>query len=662
MQSMNKIISLSKFGAFFKEFQAFTGKLFNPSFDLVPPIDIPLGDVKEIDQILSQITVSPEVTSILKQLTIKDIFLQMVMIDPGFMALSNERLSSDLPIGSLLAGGDSGPDMGTSWQDFNGKNLLLPQNFNLENWARYVQGYKALAIKPLTDGRFIHPFFGADNVHGGNKTGGIVFPTNSLMGCIPSSDQKDFLTRQGKYVAQMTKAVGANMVFGPEVDITNPKTQLDKHHVVWGRTEECYSSAPPIARECGKSFIKGLQDERVIAVTKHFVGEGYADKDQGISPMTFQELDDALEPFQAAIQAGTASIMLAYNSVLIKDSTGKKLSIPIKCHDHQILVQYLREKMGFSGILMSDWAALDQLITGQSYITDENGKHKDFKPGIYSKEDFKKVLERGFTNADLDIVMQGDRLKLYFESIQELYLEKKISLEKLLQSAARILQVKLNFGLINNQPLEAQAMTYPSDEIREFAKLCVEKGTVLSKGDKADLLIDADTSILMGGDCDHMGRQCGGWTGKWQGLDETDIPVLNQQGATYFNALREARHGKVFKMNSSLPNLVQKPVGIYVISDKPSAEWFGDKKKEELKLSPQTIQEIKSLKNQVAKLIVILSTGQPVILDDVHDDANLVLYMGRPGPQGGPALAEILAGKSIPEGVMDPNWDIIKSW
>ena len=188
-------------------------------------------------------------------------------------------------------------------------------------------------------------FFGCDAERGVGQVlaGATLFPSNMSLGAVADSD---LVNREARFIANEMSFCGLNVNFAPIVDVnTNPENPIINIR--------SYGDDPNSVSGLGISFIKGCQDEGVMACAKHFPGHGSTGIDSHIElPNVMRSLDEffkcELIPFQKAIKHGVSSIMTAHISVPRIDVRG----VPATISD-EIINKLLRD-LGFSGLVFTD--------------------------------------------------------------------------------------------------------------------------------------------------------------------------------------------------------------------------------------------------------------------------------------------------------------------
>jgi beta-glucosidase len=366
---------------------------------------------------------------------------------------------------------------------------------------------------------------------------------------------------------------------------------------------------------------------QVLACTKHFAGDGGTQngKDQGNTVG-----DDAalrklhLAPYAAAIQAGTRSIMVSYNSWNGQKMHGNK----------KLLTDTLKGEMGFKGFLVSDWAAIDQL------------------PG-----DYKSEIETSI-NAGLDMIMlpNGEGKKSYRKFITlltALVQEGKVPPARIDDAVRRILTVKFEMGLFEHPFASPElADKLGCKEHREVARQCVRESLVVLKNEGKTLPLAKTIKRLavVGRGADDLGIQCGGWTIDWQGVPGNITPG----GTTILAGIRQVVSAETaVTFSTNLSGMTNADAVIVVVGELPYAEFKGDRA--DLRLSADDQKLIEKAHATGVPVITILLSGRPMVLGKALANSDAFIAAWLPGTEGG-GVADILFGGSTPLGKLPRPW------
>ncbi len=549
-----------------------------------------------------------QVKQLLSQMTLDEKIGQMTQVDQHYLKDPNDIAT--LALGSVLSGGDSDPADGNS----------------LEAWTDMYDRYQKIALKSRLG---IPILYGVDAVHGHNNVlGATIFPHDIGLGCTRDAD---LVEKIGQITAQEVRATGINWAFAPCVAVPQD--------IRWGRTYEGFSEDPKLVRELGAAEVRGLQGtglddpDAVLACAKHYVGDGATTFGTGTGPNHLLDqgdmsIDEAtlrkihLQGYLSTIDAGVASVMPSYSSWNgLKDSANKKL-----------LTDILKQELGFEGIVISDYNAIDQI-----------------------NKDYKQAIEASI-NAGMDMAMVTGQYHQYIEDLKALVQEGKVPMSRIDDAVTRILRVKYAMGLMDKKrsPLADRSLqaTFGSPEHRNVARQAVRESLVLlvNKHKLVPLSRDAARIHVAGAAADDLGYQCGGWTIDWQGK----LGRVTTGGTTFFAAIQQtvSKNTKITYSKDGT-GADGADVGVAVIGEKPYAEMFGDRK--DLSLDPADIATVKNLKKAGIPVVVILYSGRPLILDPILDDADAIIAAWLPGTEG-EGITDVLFGDYAPTGKLSFTW------
>ena len=544
-----------------------------------------------------------KIDSIISLMTIEEKIGQMTQVDQQF--LDDIQDISNYSIGSLLSGGGSKPDTNS-----------------FEAWANMYDKYQKIA---MTSRLGIPLIYGVDAVHGHNNVkGATIFPHNVGLGC---ANDYELCRKVSKVTAVEVAATGINWNFSPCIAIP----QNEK----WGRHYEGYSEHVDIVSNMGEASIIGYQtnelgsvNHSIVACAKHFIGDGatiwgtgMGNKPDKIDRGNVQISDSLirikyLPPYQKAIDAGVGTIMASFNS--IND---------LKCHANGYLFNdLLKGEMGFDGFVISDWQGIDEI------------------PGDYKSDIVKSV------NAGLDMIMVpgnvkggGQHYKTFIKLFKEAVDEGLILEERLDDAVRRILRIKFRSGLMDSPMADRNLLEkVGSDEHKAIAREAVQKSLVLLKNDGVLPLVSSKNYYVTGSGSDDIGKQCGGWTIKWQGALGNITP-----GTSIIDGIEEYattnRNSKNKKFDAA----------IVVVGEDPYTEMKGDS--DQLYLSKKDIKSINEVKKMNIPYVIVLITGRPLIVDEVIDNSNAFLVAWLPGTEGG-GVADILFGEKNLQGKLSFSW------
>ena len=516
----------------------------------------------------------------------------------------------------------------------NAPNTCAP---TAKQWEKYLQQIQKISMKRIG----IPCVFGLDQNHGSTYTqGGTLFPQNIN---VAATFNREVARRSAEATAYETRAVSIPWTYSPTVDLGRDA----RWPRIWENFgEDCYLSA-----EMGKAMVLGFQgedpnhiDQHHIATSmKHFMGYGvpWTGKDRTpayISPADLREKHFA--PFLAGLQAGALTVMV--NSASVN-------GMPMHANK-DILTGWLKEETGWDGVLITDWADINNLYTREMVAKD------------------KKDALRIAINAGIDMIMEPYSCDACGYLIQ-LVKEGKIPMSRIDDACRRVLRMKYRLGLFEHPTQKLK--DYPKFGGEEFAKLSLDGATesmVLLKNEGGILPLQQGKKVLLTGpNANQMRCLDGGWSYTWQGhrADEfagkyntiyeafcneygKDNVILNQ-GVTY------NEKGKYWEENE--PNIeaavaAAKDADVIVacIGENSYTETPGNLT--DLWLSENQRNLVKALAKTGKPIILVLNEGRPRLIADIEPLAKAVIDIFLPGNYGGDALAHLVAGKQNFSGKM----------
>ena len=480
--------------------------------------------------------VEARIADLLSRLTLQQKIAQMVDADIRYVTPEDVKTYR---LGAILNGGGA----------FPGNN----KHADIADWVALADRFYDASMDSSGGAPAIPVIWGTDAVHGHNNViGATIFPHNIGLG---AAHDPDLIQRIGEITAREVAATGIDWVFAPTVAVVRDDR--------WGRTYEGYSQRPDIVRAYAGRMIQGLQGtagtptfldvNHVVATAKHFIGDGGTDRgiDRGDNLSSEQELLDIHgQGYVAAIQAGVQTVMASYNSW-----HGRKLH-----GQHHLLTDVLKRRMGFDGLVVSDWDAIDE-VQG------------------CSKDRCSQAV-----NAGIDLFMVPDQWRSFIQNTAAQVRAGDIPESRIDDAVTRILRVKLRAGLFekgrpSSRPLANRRALIGAPNHRAVAREAVQKSLVLLKNADGLLPLRRKINVLVAGDgADNIGKQSGGWTITWQGTGNSnaDFP-----GATsIFEGIRSTvtAGGGRATLSPDGSYRSRPDVAIVVFGENPYAEWHGDLK------------------------------------------------------------------------------------
>lgn len=539
------------------------------------------------------------ITAIIKRMTVEQKVGQTIQAD--ISEITPDDLAS-YPLGSILAGGNSGP--------------YGDERATAKQWHDLVASFHAASMRPQANVLAIPVIFGVDAVHGHNNLpGATVFPHNIGLG---AANDVDLIRRIGAATAAEVAASGIEWTFAPTLAVPQD--------LRWGRSYEGYAADPALVARYATAMTLGLQGtlaagkpvagDHVAATAKHFLADGgtFDGKDQGDAKIGEAELVRLHgQGYPAAIDAGALTVMTSFSSW-----NG------VKHHGNRTLMtDVLKGRMGFQGLVVGDWNAHGQI------------------PGC-TTTDCPQAL-----NAGLDLYMAPDSWRGLYDNLVRQAKDGTVPMARLDDAVRRILRVKAKLGMLDRvRPTKENYSAIGSSEHLALAREAVAKSLVLLKNSGV-LPIKPGANVLVAGDgADNIGKQTGGWTITWQGTDTTPADFPN--GESIWTGIDKAVTAAGGRATLSVDgSFAARPdVAIVVFGEKPYAEFQGDVPTLAYQPNRQTdLALLKSLKAKGVPVVSVFLSGRPMFVNAEMNASDAFVAAWLPGTQGGGVADVLVAGR-----------------
>ena len=521
----------------------------------------------------------------------------------------------------------------------NAPNTCAP---TAKQWEKYISQIQKISMKRIG----VPCVFGLDQNHGSTYTqDGTLFPQNIN---VAATFNREIARRSAEATAYETRAVSVPWTYSPTVDLGRDAR--------WPRIWENFGEDCYLSSEMGKAMVHGFQGEdpnhidqyHISACMKHFMGYGvpWTGKDRTpayISPFDLREKHFA--PFLAGLKAGALTVMV--NSASVN-------GMPMHANK-EILTGWLKEQTGWDGVLVTDWADINNLYTREMIAKD------------------KKDALRIAINAGIDMIMEPYSCDACGYLI-ELVKEGKIPMSRIDDACRRVLRMKYRLDLFKNPTQKLK--NYPKFGGEEFAKLALEGATesmVLLKNEKLQdgnpvlPLAKGKKILLTGPNANQMRCLDGGWSYTWQGHRTDEFAgkyntiyeafcnqygkenVILNQGVTY------NEKGKYWEENEpqiqdAVNAAKDADVIVACIGENSYTETPGNLT--DLWLSENQRNLVKELSKTGKPVILVLNEGRPRLIADIEPLAQGIIDILIPGNMGGDALVNLVSGKSNFSGKM----------
>ena len=518
-------------------------------------------------------------------------------------------------------------------------NVPLSVAQKKEKWAEAIKQIQDLSMKEIG----IPCIYGVDQIHGTTYTlDGTMFPQGINMG---AAFNRELTEKAAAISAYETKAGCIPWTYAPVVDLgRDPR---------WSRMWENYGEDCYVNAEMGKASVRGFQgsdpnhigEYNVAACMKHYMGYGVpvSGKDRTPSSISRSDMREKhFAPFLAAIRQGALSVMV---------NSGVDNGVPFHAN-HELLTEWLKEDLNWDGMIVTDWADINNLCTRDHIAA--------------TKKEAVKIA----INAGIDMSMVPYEVS-FCDYLKELVQEGEVPMSRIDDAVARVLRLKYRLGLFENPYWDIKKYNkFGSEEFARVALQAAEESEVLLKNEGNILPLAKGTKILLTGpNANSMRCLNGGWSYSWQGH-------LADQCAGAYNTIYESLCNKYGKENiiyepgvtyapykndnwweenqpeieKSVAAASRADVIITCIGENSYCETPGNLTN--LTMSENQRNLVKALAATGKPVILILNQGRPRIINDIVPLAKAVVNVMLPSNYGGDALANLLAGDANFSGKM----------
>ena len=579
--------------------------------------------------IVSDVQVEEKVEQVLSKMTLDEKIGQMTQLSidvlgsfvNGEFVLDESKLQqaiAEFKVGSVL-------------------NAPGPVAQTAAKWQEIIGRIQEVSMKEIG----IPCIYGLDQTHGTTYTlDGILFPQNIN---IAASFNPELAYEAARITAYETRAGSCPWTFSPTVDMARDPR--------WSRIWENFGEDCLVNAVMGSQSILGYQGDepnhipanRIAASVKHYMGYSSARTGKDRTPAYISESElreKCFAPFKACVEAGALTIMV---------NSGSINGVPVHAN-HELLTKWLKEDLQWDGMLVTDWADINNLYTREHVAA--------------SKKEANKMA----VNAGIDMAMEPYDLG-YCTLLKELVEENEVSMARIDDAVRRVLRLKVRLGLFE-QPITPMA-DYPllgSEEHAQLALKAAEESEILLKNKDQILPLKKGTKILVTGPNAHSMRCLnGGWSYSWQGhLADRFASKYNtlyeaicqefgadhvrlEQGVTYVaeGTYTEENTPEIAKAVAAAH---QVDVIIACIGENSYCETPGNLS--EMAISENQRNLVKALATTGKPMILVLNEGRPRIIHDLEPLAQGIIHIMLPGNFGGNALANILSGEANPSAKM----------
>ena len=516
-------------------------------------------------------------------------------------------------------------------RDYHVGSLLnvVDTAFSLDHWHEIIGAVQEEARQTRLG---IPVLYGIDAMHGANYTQeAILFPQAQGLA---ATWNVHLVEEVGAITARDVRASGIPWNFAPVLDAGRD--------LRWPRLYETFGEDAHLTTVMGLAINKAQQGddmsgERQVASTlKHFIGYSVSDSGRDRTPATISEIElreQHLPPFQAAVDAGAASVMV---------NSGEVNGVPVHS-SHYLLTDVLRGELGFDGLILTDWLDIKKLVSLHHVAADE-------------REATKMAIEAG-----IDMSMVPSDVS-FIEHLTSLVEDGEITESRIDESVRRILRLKFELGLFEDPMAGIElADEVGSDRDRQVALQAAHESVTLLRNEDDLLPLSEDQNVLVTGPTSHsMQSLNNGWTYTWQGGGRAQ-DLFHEGRPTVMEAVRE-RVGEAqmtYMPGSTLTRLDhvdaavdaarEADVAIVALGEGAYTETAGNLQ-HSLMLPEAQRRLLQDVAATGTPVVLVLLQGRPRTLGVAHEAADAIVTAYNPGTEGGQAVVDVLYGDVNPSG------------
>ena len=488
--------------------------------------------------------------------------------------------------------------------------------------AQHSGTYQHLAV----DGSRLHIplLFGADVIHGYRT----IYPVPLA---VAASFDPDLAAALSRMSAEESVTAGIRWVYSPMVDISRDPR--------WGRTVEGAGEDPYLGAAMARACVHGYQGDdlakpgSVLVAVKHFAAYGAAEAGReyntaDISPITLHQI--YLPPYHAAVEAGAATIMSAFNSLNGVPSSANPF----------LLTDILRKEWGFNGFVISDYDAVRELINHGIALDPAAAARKAITAGV-----------------DIDMMSH-----LYDTQLPELIRSGQLPMSVVDEAVRRVLRVKFAAGLFEHPYAQGVEVTAALDANRPLVRKAAEESFVLLQNDKlagGAPLLPLNPAFkrvaLIGPLADDANEMVGSWSGApvlqniitlRQALEER----ANQVGGTLVYSLGTEIDGA---SQAGFPDAIAAATSadVVILALGESSTMSGEAgSRAHLNLPGNQQQLLEAVAATGKPVVLLIFSGRPLVLNWAAQHLPAILEVWFPGTEAGHAIVNVLDGNVSPSG------------
>ena len=504
-------------------------------------------------------------------------------------------------------------------------NVLQGHSFDREKTADYISKIQESSMKNIG----IPCIYGLDMIHGASYlTDGSFYPQEINLG---ATFNREYARMMGHAMAYETRAAQCPWVFSPVMDLgRDPR---------WPRQWESWGEDPYLQAEMARTETIAIQGEdpnhidleHAAVSIKHFMGYGVPSSGKDRTPAYIAENDlreKFFRPFKECFEAGALTAMV--NSASIN-------GIPTHANK-TLLTGWVKEQLGWDGMLVTDWADIDNLFSRDHVAAD---KREAVALGI---------------NAGIDMIMDPYDPECC-NVIIGLVKDGRIPMERVDDAARRVIRLKVRLGLFDNPTWEHEYPEFASDAFAKQSYAAAVESEVLLKNEGILPLKGTERIFVTGPNANSLRTLNGGWSYTWQGSADAFVPQYNTilealqarfprvtyaPGVEYDNAGGSWQSENAAGIARAVSMARMADVIVACVGENSYCETPGNM--DDLNLSGNQKELVKRLAATGKPVILVLNEGRPRIIGDIEPLVKAVVDVMLPSNYGGDALAALLAG------------------
>lgn len=564
-------------------------------------------------------TKSDDIDFLINKMSIEEKIGQMTQLTLGFLSSNDNQHDGSVKSIDTLK-------LKKAVQDYKVGSIFNSAGsaYSSEKWHDIINYIQYLSQQNENK---IPVLYAIDAIHGAtyNKNS-ILFPHNIGLA---ATRNIELITSSAKATAKEVRASGIRWNFDPVLDVGREP--------LWPRFPETFGEDPFLVSTMGAAVVSAYENNglkstsSVASCVKHFTGYSVPKNGKDRTEAFISEVElweYHILPFKKAIESGASTIMI---------NSGSVNGIPIH-GSYYFLNDVLRKKLGFKGLIVTDWQDIIRLHT----------RHK--------VAETPKEAVRIAINAGIDMSMVPNEYSFY-ELLLELVNEGKISEKRIDESVRRILELKSKVGLFDNPFVEnIESLKIDTNRHQQIALQAARESITLLKNENNVLPLTKDENILVVGPASKsLSTLCGSWSYTWQGNVEREYPqsyktIVDALKDKSSNLITNTKRGFDHKANFRLNITDNIDKIILCLGENAYAESPGVI--DDLTLDKYQLLLAKEAIKSGIPVVLVLTQGRPRIINSIVDEIDGIVLAFQPGSEGANAIADILYGVYNPSGIL----------